>query len=112
MKDYSRIPGGSPFKLTQYADDTTCFVHDLFSLQKRLDLTDKYGRGTGAKLNVSKTEAMWLGSHTGRVDKPLGLKWVKTMKVLGVYFGDNAVNANWDKRVTAFKKVTDLWLRR
>ena len=107
-----RIPGGSPFKLTQYADDTTCFVHDLFSLQKLLDLTDKYGRGTGAKLNVSKTEAMWLGSHTGRVDKPLGLKWVTTMKVLGVYFGDNAVNANWDKRVTAFKKVTDLWLRR
>ena len=107
-----RIPGGPLFKLTQYADDTTCIVHDTYSLRKLLDLTDHYGLGTGAKLNVSKTEAMWLGSNVNRTDKPFDLRWVNKMKILGAFFGDNANSANWDKRVLAFKKITNLWPRR
>ena len=92
-----RIPGGPLFKLVQYADDTICFVHDLFSLQKLLVLTNTYGSGTGAKLNLSKTEIMWLGRYANRADKPLRLKWVNKMKILGVSFGDDADNDNWDK---------------
>ena len=107
-----RLPGGPLFKLVQYADDTTCFVHDLFSLQKLLDLTNTYGSGTGAKLNLSKTEVMWLGKYANRADKPLGLNCVNKMKILGVSFGDDADNDNWNKRVLVFKKLTDLWLQR
>ena len=107
-----RIPGGPIFKLTQYADDTNCIVHDTFSLQKLLVLTDEYGRGSGAKLNVAKTEAMWLGANVNRADQPFGLKWVNKMKILGAFFGDSADNSNWNKLVFAFKKITDLWLQR
>ena len=32
-----------------------------------------YERGTGAKLNRSKSEAMWLGAWKDRDDQPLGL---------------------------------------
>lgn len=38
-------------------------------------------------MNISNTEAMWLGSWKDRVDQPLGLKWVNKMKSLGVVFG-------------------------
>ena len=87
-------------------------MHGSFSLQKLLALTNKYGRGAGAKLNVAKTEAMWLGANSHCPDKPFGLKWVNKIEILGAFFGDGASNANWDKLVLSFKKTTDLWLQR
>ena len=48
-------------KLSQYADDTTVFCKDIFSLEKLLDLLSNFGDCSGLKLNVSKSEAMWLG---------------------------------------------------
>ena len=54
------LPGakGKHFKIRQYADDSTCFVKDIFSLRILLDILRKNESGTGAKLNFSKTEAM------------------------------------------------------
>lgn len=46
-----------------------------------------YEAGSGAKLNLSKTEAMWLGAWKDRLDTPLSLTWVRKMKILGVVFG-------------------------
>lgn len=59
----------------------------LRSLEVLLDLVDLYEKGTGAKLNRTKTEAMWLGAWRSRSDKPLRLTWVKKIKILGVFFG-------------------------
>ena len=82
------LPGaqGLQFKVGQYADDTTSFVKDV-SLNNLFREIQLYERRTGAKLNISNTEAMWLGSWKDRVDQPLGLKWVNKMKSLGVVFG-------------------------
>ena len=38
---------------------------------------------SGAKLNISKTEVMWLGAWRSRDDQPFGLTWVTKMKLLG-----------------------------
>ena len=80
------LPGakGKHFKICQYADDSTCFVKDIFSLRILLDILRHYEAGTGAKLNFSKTEAMWLGAWRTRPDSPLGLTWVTKMKILGI----------------------------
>ena len=48
-------------KLSQYADDPTVFCKDIFSLEKQLDLLKTFGDCSGLKLNVSKSEEMWLG---------------------------------------------------
>ena len=57
------LPGANSYlKIRQYADESTCFVKDTFLLQNLFYLLRKYARGTGAKLNLSKTEAMWLGA--------------------------------------------------
>lgn len=42
--------------------------------------------GSGAKLDKSKTEAMWHGAWILRLDEALGLKWVRKIKVLGFVF--------------------------
>ena len=69
------LPGssGRSFKIWQYADDCTCFVKDPFSLDCLFLQIRNYEAATGAKLNVSKTEAI-----------PHGLSWVSKMKILGV----------------------------
>ena len=68
--------GGVQFKVGQYADDTTAFVKNDSSLFSLFDAIAFYERGSGAKLNLSKTEAMWLGAWKDRLDEPLGLTWV------------------------------------
>ena len=72
------LPGasGCQFKVRIYADDTTVCLNDLSSLQSLFSLISIYERGSGAKLNKSKTEAMWLGSWQSPTDEPLGLSWV------------------------------------
>ena len=58
------IPGanGSQYKVGIYADDTTSLVKSVYSLAALFRVINVYERGSGAKLNVSKIEAMWLGA--------------------------------------------------
>ena len=108
------LPGaGSDFKVRNYADDTTTFVRDLPSLSALFDVVSLYERGTGAKLNRSKTEAMWVGAWKSRDDEPFGLTWVNKMKILGVWFGTVPVEQdNWQPKINKFEKCINLWKSR
>ena len=85
-----RLPGagGLQFKVSQYADDATLFVKDERSLCHLLQIVGRYERGSGAKLNTSKSEAMWLGRWRANGASPFGLKWVPKIRILGVYFSN------------------------
>ena len=50
---------GKEYKLSQYADDTSCFVQDIDSVEK---LFEKL-KALELELNRSKTEAMWFGKN-------------------------------------------------
>lgn len=52
----------------------TVFCKDLFSLEKLLDLLSTFGDCSGLKLNVAKSEAMWLGKTANRKDMLSGHK--------------------------------------
>lgn len=109
------LPGakGRQFKVRQYADDTTSFVKDYNSLVRLFDMISIYEKGSGAKLNKSKTEAMWLGAWRDRSDMPLGLTWVRKMKLLGVFFGTVSVEIdNWQPKVNKLEKSINLWKSR
>ena len=111
------LPGasGQHFKIGQYADDSTCLVKDLFSLDRLFTLLRKYEAGTGAKLNVSKTEAMWLGAWRSKPEAPYGLTWVSKMKILGVWFNNGTVNTepdNWLPRLSKLEANLNLWKSR
>ena len=60
-------------------------MKDYRSLVNLFEQISVYEKGSGAKLNRSKTEAMWLGAWRNRTDEPLGLTWVRKMKILGVF---------------------------
>lgn len=109
------LPGasGRQFKVRQYADDTTAFLKDYSSLVCLFSLIALYEKGSGAKLNRSKTEAMWLGAWRSRTDEPLGLTWVRKMKILGVVFGTIPVDQdNWQPKISKLEKVLNLWKAR
>ena len=109
------LPGanGKQFRVCQYADDTTCFVKDLFSLAHLFELISIDEKGSGAKLNRSKTEAMWVGAWRECGDEPLGLTWVRKMKIVGVFFGTVPVVANsWQPKLDKLEKSLNLWKAR
>ena len=102
--------GGLQFKVCQYADDTTVFVKSERSLYALFDIISDFERGSVAKLNRAKTEALWLGAWRERPDQPLGLMWVKKMKILGVFFGTlNVDRDNWDPRISKLDKCVSSW---
>ena len=84
--------GGLQFKISQYADDATNFVKNERSLCHLLETVNKYEGGSGAKLNTSKSEAMWLGRWRANGASPFGLQWVNKLKILGVYFSNGVAN--------------------
>ena len=62
------------------------------------------------KLNVSKSEATWLGAWKDCTDQPLGLSWVRKMKILGVFFGTVDVERdNWEPRLSKLDKCLNMW---
>jgi hypothetical protein len=54
--------GNSEVKVVQMADDTTSFLKDSESLQVLLETLEKFHSYAGLKLNLSKSEILWIGS--------------------------------------------------
>ena len=78
--------GGTESKIIQYADDLTATLSDVESAEALLTLLKHFETCSGLKVNYTKTEAMWNGSCSYETSHPLGLKWRKSVKALGIHF--------------------------
>ena len=77
-------------KDTVYADDISITVTDIASIDEIFNVLGKYEKATNAKINVDKTEGLWIGNWRSRLDKPKDINWVNTMVMsLGIYVGNN-----------------------
>ena len=98
------LPGahGKQAKVRLYADDTTAILKDCFLLRKLFDLVSVYEHGSGAKLNRSKTEAMWARFVAG---SPRWTPWshVGTVPV---------ETDNWQPKLEKLEKSLNLWKSR
>ena len=60
------LPGcNQTLKVTQYADDTTCVITDVPSLNAILEVFAKYEKASGAALNLEKCVGMWISGAMG-----------------------------------------------
>ena len=105
-----RLPGTGrlQFKVSQYADDATLSVKTERSLCRLLQFVEMYERGSGAKLNISKSEAMWLGRWRCNGAPPFGLNWVLKLRILGVHFSNGLVSVesgNWRAKLDKLELV-------
>jgi hypothetical protein len=97
------------------ADDTTAFVEDEKSLENMLNILTHFEQFAGLKLNKTKTEAMWLGRNINNQNTPLGIKWVKQVQSLGIFFSyntDYVMQKNFTDKIKELKRILDMWLQR
>ena len=102
---------GLEIKLSQYADDNSCFLIGDKSIFALFDLLNKFEKATGSKINISKTQALWLGENIGRTDKLLNLNWkITSITILGLQFGNEDVtNTIWQETISAIRRTLKLW---
>ena len=107
------IPGAhnKQSKVSQYADDTTLILANEYSISKSFDIIHRFERGSGSRLNPTKTEGLWIGSLAGRLTGPVNITWVADkLKILGVYFGNaDLEQANWANRVKKLETRLNFW---
>nr|XP_055049577.1 LINE-1 retrotransposable element ORF2 protein [Misgurnus anguillicaudatus] len=103
--------GGLTATCVLYMDDVTILATDITSLRRAMDLTDWYGRASGAKLNRSKSEALlfgpWGNIDTGQLDVDFK---TTDLKILGVKFDkEGGGRGNWTDLLGKVRKRLGFW---
>ena len=103
-------------KISQVADDTTLFVHDIPSIINVLEEIMRFGSVAGMRLNVQKTVGVWLGRWKERNESVGNITWTTDLvKALGVYFGHDVkkrLKTNWEEKICHVEQVLMSWNRR
>ena len=108
-------------KISQYADDTTLILDgSTVSFTTSLQILDLFSDISGLRLNIKKTEALWIGSRIGKevnLSPEKDFKWVKDkVKALGVWLSTNpetTIEANYSEKLTKVRNSLSCWeLRR
>ena len=100
-------------KISQLADDTTCFVGDKNSIRKLLTIFQSFKTCSGLKINVEKTKAKVLGPEPLPTYALYGLEWTNDpLHTLGVTISGNETDhyiMNWKKRLKNMRNLLASW---
>lgn len=109
------IPGGGLSVIHQYADDTTITVRDNRSVKMVMEHLDIYGKAAGAKINVDKSEIMYMGNTNERVCEIPFKVAEGSVKILGIDIGKNEKDARdmtWTGVINKLKQTLNFWKQR
>ena len=88
------------FKVSLFADDIAIFLNgNALQFNYVFDILDIFGQKSGCKVNMSKSNAFYVGSSKGNVSQPFsdkGLSWAQT---LVKYMGVNIPITNFDNNL-------------
>ena len=115
----SQSSGSRPFKIFQYADDTSLTLRNEIELYAALNDIELFSAFSGLKLNRNKSHGMWVGNSKYITDTPGDINWVPlggTIKILGIYFSATKeasdISQNWDSKIDNIKQLICRWQRR
>ena len=108
------------FRILQYADDTVLFLDSKESVHNALDLLDFFSKYSGLKVNITKTQALCIGSlkKTIQIDLPGTDKPLingKLIRYLGIDFCidlENLPDFNYDRIFDKLKRQMISWSKR
>ena len=100
-------------QISQLADDTTIFFENEDAIKRDLKVVKDFGKVSGLKLNIEKTEGLWLGRGVNRKDNFAGINWEKNIiKALGIHFGYDKKQVellNWEEKIAKIKTCLTYW---
>lgn len=104
------IPGSKiAHKISAYADDATLTLKDAQSVLHAFDTIKAYELATGSKLNMTKTEGLFLGGKAGNASGPIPITWQQdALNILGTKIG-NTMTQDWGKVVKKLETTLDRW---
>ena len=107
------LPGSRRVKICQYADDTSIVVTSDRALREVFAIFDRYEAATGAKLNVSKSHGLLVGTWAHRTDLPIALDWsAEHIVVMGSRLSNNPAPMEWDSHLSTLDSVFTSWKTR
>ena len=99
-------------KICQYADDTTIVVLSDASLKEVFSLFQRYELASGARLNVTKSHGLLIGSWKGRTDLPVHLDWSSShITVMGSRLSNDGTES-WGKSLRSLDSMLASWSSR
>ena len=109
-----------PILMSQYADDTSLILDGSeTSLQEAITELNNFAKISGLKINIDKTQVVWIGSKRFSEDKffpELKLVWGKSkFTLLGIEFSTNLheiPKINFDKKLIKLKALVKTWSKR
>ena len=103
-------------KIQLYADDISLFLQDRNDPKNALTLVTYFSKFSGLHMNRVKSEAMWIGSNQDSEERPFGIRWTKTLTILGIYFESNTPASknekNWANRIEEINIIISQWYER
>ena len=103
-------------KISQVADDTTVFTRDKESTFEIIKTIELFSKVSGLKLNMQKTEGIWLSKNGVIPTDVLDIKWsIGPVKSLGIYFGlkeTEIQKLNWESKLDKLKRLLSVWRKR
>ena len=103
----------SEVKLSLYADESTAILTTETSIQKYFYWVKLFGKVSGAKVNYDKSKGLYLGKWKNRSDRPFGISWIKSHKILGYLFVTGFSNdVVWPKIFLTIDKTLNMWSSR
>ena len=107
--------GNNEIRITQFADDTCIYLNGTNSLENVIAVFEDFYRYAGLRLNIEKTEPIWLG-ETNRFLKICNIKIThKPIKVLGIWISkdfDEMLKINFDERIEKLNTLLNIWSQR
>jgi len=103
-------------KLSQYADDTTLLLANVDSIKVCLNVINRFCDVSGLKINLSKTEGIWVGPFKQNPNIFEGIHFTcKAIRCLGIYIGhdkEECYTGNWLNKISKLKNSLHVWKSR
>lgn len=110
-----KVPGSKiEVKISAFADDITCALSSRLSVAHVLNVCKLFEAASGSKLNLLKTNGLWLGRWADCPDKPYGIYWTSDpMRIVGIRFASRSpkllYDVNWGSLYDKVVSTFNLW---
>lgn len=78
--------GNTEYRISQFADDATCFVNSRTSAERVVKIMDNFAQFSGLRLNMQKSKVMSLSKASPPPSEVAGLQVTQRLHILGIWF--------------------------